>query len=195
MSREYQVFWGDTHHNTYQHYVQDPPMYEILAWASTYLDFYTGAYYTPAYIVAPVLESLQGQVTGPKGGHLSEALPASGQQWAGVHLEGLKDLEAMAREWAEFQEATAARNRPGQFVTLPGYEWQGNGRWGDHNVIYDREGPPLCTADTLPELYEFLRELKASGQNALAIPHHTGYLIGQRAPTWSAGPRARPRSR
>jgi hypothetical protein len=49
----YTVFWGDTHHNTHQHYVQDPPLDEILRWASTYLDFYTGAYYTPAFALAP----------------------------------------------------------------------------------------------------------------------------------------------
>jgi hypothetical protein len=186
MNGEYHIFWGDTHHNTYQHYVQDPPMSEILAFASTHLDFYTGAYYTPAYKTAPVVEGLAGQVTGPPGGHLSEALPAAMQEWAGVHLEGLKDLEAMTREWAEFQEATAAANRPGTFVALPGYEWQGNGRWGDHNVVYRNEGPPICTEDTLPGLYQFLRALNASGLGAIAIPHHTGYYVGQRAPDWSA---------
>ena len=58
-------------------------------------------------------------------------------------LEGLKDLDAMAREWAEFQAATAAANCPGEFVALPGYEWQGNARWGDHNVVYRREGHPI----------------------------------------------------
>lgn len=103
MDEKYHIFWGDTHHNTYQHYVQDPPMPEILDWSSAYLDFYTGAYYTPAYVTAPVVENLRGQVTGPQGGHLSEKLSAS-TQWAGVHLEGLKDLEPMAREWREFQD-------------------------------------------------------------------------------------------
>jgi hypothetical protein len=186
MDGEYRIFWGDTHHNTYQHYVQDPPMPEILAYASTYLDFYTGAYYTPAYVTAPVVEGLGGQVSGPRGGHLSESLPESMQQWAGIHLEGLKDPEAMAREWAAFQEATRVWNRPGEFVALPGYEWQGNGRWGDHNVIYKAEGLPICTASTLPELYQFLHELDARGIQAVAIPHHTGYYVGQRAPTWSA---------
>jgi hypothetical protein len=180
------IFWGDTHHNTYQHYIQDPPMPEILASASTYLDFYAGAYYTPAYVTAPVVEGLRGQVSSPQGGHLSEALRLSTHEWTGIHLEGLKDQDAMAREWAEFQQATAAWNLPGEFVALPGYEWQGNGRWGDHNVIYRAEGSPICTADTLPELYEFLHELSAHGSGAIAIPHHTGYYVGQRAPTWSA---------
>jgi len=177
----YTVFWGDTHHNTYQQYVQDPPLAAIMAFASTHLDFYTGAYYTPVSTTVPPKEDVGRQVTSPKGGHLSEALPPSVRGWRGIHLEALKDLDAMAREWAEFQEATAAWNRPGEFVAFPGYEWQGNGHWGDHNVVYKTEGHPIHAVDTLAELYDCLR-----GIDAIAIPHHTGYYVGQRAPTWSA---------
>jgi hypothetical protein len=164
MQDGYRIFWGDTHHNTY-------------------LDFYAGAYYTPAYVTAPVREDLAGEVTAPHGGHLSESTMVPGTEWQGVHLEGLKDLNALAREWDEFQQVTAACNRPGQFVTFPGYEWQGDGRWGDHNVIYEREGFPLCTASTLTDLYAFMRGLDIG---AVAIPHHTAYYTGQRAPTWAA---------
>jgi hypothetical protein len=181
VEQPYTVYWGDTHHNTYQHYVQDPPLDEILRWASTYLDFYTGAYYTPAFVLAPYTGDA-GLLTGSvSGGHLSEQAPADTAGWRGVHLEGWKDSEAMSREWAEFQQATAAWNQPGEFVALPGYEWQGNGRWGDHNVICRHEGYPILTVETLPELYVQLRAMEA-----LAIPHHTAYLPGQRAPHWSA---------
>jgi len=181
MEQPYTVFWGDTHHNTYQHYVQDPPLGDILRWASTYLDFYTGAYYTPAFVLAPFTgdPSTYGDSVG--GGHLSELGSLSAQEWRGVHLEGLKEPEAMAREWAEFQQVTAAWDRPGAFVAFPGYEWQGNGRWGDHNVIYRNEGQPIVAAETLPGLYAQLQTM-----GALAIPHHTAYYVGQRAPHWSA---------
>ena len=118
---EYSIYWGDTHHNSYQHYVQDPPLAEVLDDARTHLDFYTAAYYTPAYITAPVLPVYRGSVESPKGGHLSEARPDAGSRWAGVHLEGWKDADAMAREWAEVQAVTASHNRHGEFVTLPGY--------------------------------------------------------------------------
>lgn len=183
MSR-YRIAWGDMHHNTYQHHVQDPPLDEVLAFASTHLDFYTGAYYTPVYdMVAPDptaitrMEAQRGH--SPTGGHLAEQKTA-GSSYRGVHLEHIKDPEAMSREWAEFQVVTASRNEPGRFITLPGYEWQGNGRYGDHNVIYRQEGPPIYAVETLPELYQALR-----GQQAIAIPHHTGYHVGQRAPTWA----------
>src|SRR5262249_32626015 len=39
---------------------------------------------------------------------------------------------------------TSEFNRPGEFITLPGYEWSGNtGVGGDHNVWYRREGRPI----------------------------------------------------
>ena len=94
MEQPYTVYWGDTHHNTYQHYVQDPPLDEILRWASTYLDFYTGAYYTPAFVLAPYTGDA-GLLTGSvSGGHLSEQVPADTAGWRGVHLEGWKVLLA-----------------------------------------------------------------------------------------------------
>jgi len=98
-----------------------------------------------------------------------------------VRVETGKDPEILRREWAEFQAATAEFDRPGELVAFPGYEWQGDGRWGDHNVIHRSESGPIDLVDTLPELYERLR-----GADALAVPHHTGYLVGMRAPRWSA---------
>jgi hypothetical protein len=180
-SQRYRVFWGETHHNTYQHHVQDPPLGDVLAFASKHLDFYTGAYYTPVFTPIPPLASVAGRVEAPAGGHVSEADPAAGARWKGVRVEALKDAESLRREWAEFQAVTADWNRPGEFVAFPGYEWQGNARWGDHNVVYKTEGLPIFGADTLAELYECLR-----GRGALAIPHHTGYQPGMRAPVWSA---------
>ena len=43
----YRIFWGDTHHNSYTTQQQDPSIAEILSFARTHLDFYSGAYYTP----------------------------------------------------------------------------------------------------------------------------------------------------
>lgn len=175
----YRIFWGDTHHNSYMGYRQDPPLAEVLQFASRHLDFYTGAYYTPVFTNAPVKADFQGAAGGTKDGHPVEQ--ADFGTWRGIGLEGHKDPVKMAAEWREFQEVTAAWNRPGTFVAFPGYEWQGNGRWGDHNVVYTQEGQPIATAETLAELYAFLR-----GRDAIAIPHHTGYQAGLRAPQWAA---------
>lgn len=179
MSDKYSIYWGDTHHNTYMHYIQDPSLEDVIGFASTYLDFYTGAYYTPIFRNIPVLDQYSGMVEEMKDGHLSEKNDFG--NWRGVNLEGTKDPEKMALEWNEFQEVTAKFNRPGEFVAFPGYEWQGNGRWGDHNVVYLSEGYNICMKETIAELYEFLKS-----KDAIAIPHHTGYQVGLRAPVWSA---------
>jgi len=176
---DYSIFWGDTHHNTYTDGQQDPPLAEVLSFARTYLDFYTGAYYTPiAHQLAPredrVAVPLPAEI-----GHGTERSPFPARAWRGITVERTKTAQMIAREWAEFQEVTAACNSPGRFVTFPGYEWQGDGSWGDHNVIYKSEGPPVYTVMTIAELYDRLR-----AHDALAIPHHTGYQRGIRAPRW-----------
>lgn len=177
--KTYRIYWGDTHHNTYMTQRQDPSMAEILSFARTHLDFYSGAYYTP---ISEELCLRQDQIDvalPQMDGHVSEQPPIPADAWKGIRTERIKDPGTISRQWDEFQQATAAHNSPGQFVTFPGYEWQGDGSCGDHNVIYKDEGLPVYSAMTLAELYDLLR-----GHDALAIPHHTGYHAGIRAPRW-----------
>ncbi len=181
MNDGYQLFWGDSHHNTYQHYRQEPPLYDVLSFAGKHLDFYTGAYYTQVFHVAGLRPGVVVSGQGTQDGHPMEVMAAAGRQWTGVRLERPKDPAILAREWEEFQQITAQWNRPGEFVAFPGYEWQGNGRWGDFNVTYLREGAPCYMDETLPELYARLRR-----HDAIAIPHHTAYRVGRRAPNWSS---------
>lgn len=177
--KTYKIFWGDTHHNTYTTQRQDPSIAEILSFARTYLDFYSGAYYTPT-AENICLKRGQIDVALPQmEGHVSEQPPVPPDAWRGIMTERIKDPHTISRQWDEFQKATAAHNSPGQFVTFPGYEWQGDGSWGDHNVIYKDEELPVYSVMTLAELYDRLR-----GHDALAIPHHTGYHAGIRAPRW-----------
>jgi hypothetical protein len=160
---EFQLFWGETHHNSYQFGEQDPPLDEICRQAAQHLDFYAMAYYTScADAFRP-------------GGHSAEL---GGQQ--ALILEKWKDEARLKREWAEVEEASRQHNQPGAFITFPGYEWQGDGSWGDHNVYYRQEGFPVFRVQTIQELYNCLR-----GHRAIAIPHHTGYRVGRRAPDWS----------
>jgi len=160
----YQIFWGETHHNTYQFGAgQNPLLDDICRGAATYLDFYAMAYYT-AYADAFRV-----------GGHNVEL---AGKQE--LVLEKWKDEARLKKEWAQVEAASSAHNRPGEFITFPGYEWQGDGSWGDHNVYYRREGLPIFRVNSITELYDYLRH-----QQAIAIPHHTGYHVGRRAPNWA----------
>src|SRR5690554_1841616 len=142
----YAIFWGDTHHNTYMAHRQDPSLESVLRFAATHLDFYTGAYYTPLFRNAPVLPE-QASVPG------KNASP-----YSGIGIEESKDPVKMAAEWREVERLSAEFNQPGRFVMFPGYEWQGNGGWGDHNVIFPGEGHPVFLPDDLPELQRFARE-------------------------------------
>ncbi len=74
--------------------------------------------------------------------------------------------------WQHLQDVTAAMNRPGRFVTFPGWEWSGNtGLGGDRNVVFCREGGSIYrssralvdetdsaepTADSVEELFDLL---------------------------------------
>ena len=160
---KYRTFWGETHDNTYHHPDPVHRMPEVLDAAAEHLDFYSAAYYT-AHAGAFQRE-----------GHPTEQ---TGKQ--DLILEGWKDQARLDSEWAEVQDACRAAYAPGRFVTFPGYEWQGDGSSGDHNVCALREGLPIFRVATVAELYERLR-----GLDALAIPHHTAYRPGRRGRDWS----------
>lgn len=54
------------------------------------------------------------------------------------------DFQITRDFWTTLNELTADNNRPGHYVTLPGFEWSGNtGVGGDHNVWYRDEGRPI----------------------------------------------------
>ena len=164
------IIWGETHHNTFMGGRQDPPLEEVLAFARTHLDFYTAAYYTPLMRRIPVRPDWKPLLP-------PAAPPPEGY---GFLDEGWKPPAMIEREWRLVERATAEAYEPDRFVTLPGYEWQGDGTWGDHNVIHRREGWRVEKTDTLPDLQARLRLI-----DAIAIPHHTGYVPGLRAPRWT----------
>jgi len=83
------------------------------------------------------------------------------------------DFQITDAFWQKLNALTAAFDRPGQFVCLPGYEWSGNtGMGGDRNVFFRREGRPIRRSShilvegetsteaiyTADKLFEFLRD-------------------------------------
>lgn len=155
------VYWGDTHHNLFVSSDRGSvDVAAVCAEARKHLDFLVPAYYTA--LDAPWRPELN----------------APGK--SGITLESWKPAGLLAAEWAQIQEATRVANEDGAFVTFPGYEWQGDGSGGDHNVFCREEGHAIHAVDTLPELYARLR-----GERAYAIPHHTAYRAGHRGRDWS----------
>ena len=159
---QYKLFWGEMHDNTHQAPDPDFSMDERLDTAAKHLDFYCGAYYpstSPAF---------------KKGGH-----PSQDKGTQPLNVETAKSAEMMNFEWRESTEAIARHNQEGRFVTFPGFEWQGDGSWGDHNVFFKEDNPPIFRVDSLEELYEEMRK-----HESLAIPHHTAYIGGFRGKSW-----------
>lgn len=159
---KYNIYWGETHDNTHQADDPDFSMARRLEAARSHLDFYCGAYYPSA---SPAFK---------RGGHPAEhggKSPPNTERW--------KEDSRIHAEWQSVKEAIEKYNNPGRFVTFPGFEWQGDGTWGDHNVFFYETDAPFCKVEKLPELYEHLK-----GKRALAIPHHTAYITGYRGKDW-----------
>jgi len=159
----YNLYWGDTHDNTHQAPDPDFSMDRHLRAAAAHLDFYCGAYYpytSPAF---------------RKGGH-----PSEDRSKQPLNVEMWKTVEQLDTEWRSVKDAVRRNHREGEFVIFPGYEWQGDGRWGDHNVFFNEDDPPLFQVETLKELYTHI-----SSRRALAIPHHTAYIAGFRGKQWT----------
>src|SRR3954451_20749604 len=86
--------------------------------------------------------------------------------------------------WKKLNELTAAFDKPGKFVCLPGYEWSGNtGMGGDRNIFYRREGRPIrrsshilvqgeTSTDAIYTADALFRAL--DGEDAIVIAHVGG---------------------
>lgn len=175
----FELFWGETHHNTYQRKDQDPSLDVLIGEARKHLDFYAAAYYMAEFTNVPVKEQYKMIADKGKKGHPGDLLQGEGIVSRGVFYESEKTLNQLESDWLKVQDATRKHNTPGEFVTFPGYEWQGDCTWGDHNVFFKDEGAPIFNDPKLPDLYR-----KLAAFEAMAIPHHTAYRPGTRAPDW-----------
>ncbi|MEM3871458.1 MAG: DUF3604 domain-containing protein [Nitrososphaeria archaeon] len=99
----------------------------------------------------------------------------------GLNIESSSHRERFDKDWKIIQEVIAESNKPNKFVTFLGYEWHGNRRlYGDHNIYYLRDYAPLDYSQSIEELYANLRIM-----DGIAIPHHTGYQVGNRGKDWN----------
>ena len=94
------------------------------------------------------------------------------------------DFQITDAFWTKLNALTAAFDKPGKFVCLPGYEWSGNtGMGGDRNIFYRHEGRPIRRSShilvegqtstaaiyTADKLFEALK-----GEDAIVIAHVGG---------------------
>lgn len=98
---------------------------------------------------------------------------------------GMRPLAKSPELWRRIQDAVARFDRPGEFVTLLGYEWT-NWMQGHRHVLYFRgEGEVLSSLDPA---YEHPQQLWSAlrGKEALTFTHHSA---GEPIPTnWEIPP-------
>lgn len=97
---------------------------------------------------------------------------------SGLSVEDTIPSEDITKDWELLRKHVNQVNAEG-FPMFMGYEWQGNGLDGDHNVFFkDNLQDPCFTYDYL-DLIRHYRNVEAIG-----IPHHTAYQPGNRGKNW-----------
>ncbi|MFV0379230.1 MAG: hypothetical protein ACK5KQ_00165 [Anaerorhabdus sp.] len=82
-------------------------------------------------------------------------------------------------DWEYVKKQVEQENSNG-FSMFLGYEWQGAGEDGDHNVFFKENDGKMI----FPLRYQSLKE-KLTNYDVIAIPHHLAYQLGHRGKNWS----------
>lgn len=146
----YQYLFSDLHSNI--HHEQIDHIEEWYGQAKEMLDFWPIAYY-PYYIRKDI---------------------------KGIPLEDIYPMDKVQKDWEIINEFVNTKNKTSpEFPLFSGYEWQGAGLDGDHNVFF-KEGGPLVNTMRYTDLYKELLEY-----SVIAIPHHLAYSLFNRGKNWS----------
>ncbi|SKC83051.1 PHP domain-containing protein [Maledivibacter halophilus] len=97
----------------------------------------------------------------------------------GLGVEDIYPKDVVENDWKTLKDFVES-NSSDDFPVFMGYEWQGSGLDGDHNVFYLNNNEQLYS----PLRYEELIQKLPRGE-AIAIPHHLAYQIGKRGKNWA----------
>ena len=95
-----------------------------------------------------------------------------------VKLEGIYPEQEINQDWEEVRRVTNLANQEG-FPMFMGYEWQGAGLDGDHNVFFLDNNQDMFHPLRYQELAKHFKEIEAIG-----VPHHLAYHLGDRGKNW-----------
>ncbi len=96
----------------------------------------------------------------------------------GAGLEDVHSPEKRDADWEKLRAFTEKVNNAG-YPMFMGYEWQGSGKDGDHNVFFLNNDQMMQHPLRYEELYDYYRD-----KDAIAIPHHLAYQPGSRGKNW-----------
>ncbi len=97
---------------------------------------------------------------------------------SGLPVEDMYPTEEINKDWEYIREVTNNENEQG-FPMFMGFEWQGSGEDGDHNVFFKDNSGEMDYPETYGELKDNYKE-----QDVIAIPHHVAYQLGHRGKNW-----------
>lgn len=97
---------------------------------------------------------------------------------SGLGVEDIHEKELIEQDWEYIREFTKKVNAEG-FPMFMGYEWQGSGKDGDHNVFFLDNEQSMAHPLRYEELVEYYKHIEAIG-----IPHHMAYSLGSRGKNW-----------
>lgn len=97
----------------------------------------------------------------------------------GLKSEAQLEDEDIKKDWLKINKAIDRVNHDNpNFPMFLGFEWQGSGEDGDHNVFFKGHGDIK-----MPLRYEQLVEAY-KGEDVVGIPHHLAYSKGHRGKNW-----------
>lgn len=147
---KYKVLWTDMHSNLHHEQIKELPKW--IDQMKKTMDFWPFAYYPYAMMKDPK---------------------------TGMPVEDRYPLEEVEKDWEYIREETNKANQEG-FPMFMGYEWQGAGLDGDHNVFFKDNLQKMEYPIRYAELVEAYK-----GIDAIGIPHHLAYQQGHRGKNWS----------
>ena len=96
----------------------------------------------------------------------------------GLSVEDIHDLDEVEADWEYIRELTIKENANG-FPMFMGYEWQGSGMDGDHNVFFKYNDGLMKYPLRYNELVN-----EYNNEDVIGIPHHVAYQLGYRGKNW-----------
>jgi hypothetical protein len=102
-------------------------------------------------------------------------LPTHDSKITTYHLEGFNRVD---ENWNEVLAFAQRMYQPGEFVTIPAYEWHSN-TWGDYCILNPNSDARLIRSENIEDLKQACRQTRA-----LMIPHHCAYPKGKRGTAW-----------
>ena len=96
----------------------------------------------------------------------------------GMPVEDKYSMEEIVPDWEFLRQVTKQENEAG-FPMFMGYEWQGAGEDGDHNIFFKENDGEM----EYPLRYQELVKV-FEGKPVIGIPHHLAYQLRHRGKNW-----------